>query len=101
MQQFLYGSLLLPAFERLVKGRRTFRYWRELERSQWYSRPELERIQFERLEQLVRHAFAHCPYYRGLWQERGLHPRRLQSLDDWQRWPLLRREDVSANRPGL
>jgi phenylacetate-CoA ligase len=98
MQQFLYGSLLLPAFEGLIKGRQTFRYWRELEQSQWYTRSELEQMQFDRLQQLVRHAFAHCPYYRQRWQELSLHPTQLLCPRDWQRWPLLSREDVSANR---
>src|SRR5207248_935896 len=31
----LYRRILLPAHETLLKGRRTFRHWQDLERSQW------------------------------------------------------------------
>lgn len=98
MLRTLYRHLLLPGFEGGLKRRHTFFYWRALERSQWYSPAMIEQLQFDRLRALVEYAFLHCPYYRRRWQERGLYPERLTSLADWQRWPLLPREEVVAHR---
>src|SRR5947207_298007 len=98
MLRFLHRHILLPAFESGFKRRNTFRYWQELERSQWLSRAALEQIQFDALQRLIEHAFRHCPYYRAAWLERGLDPRRLQGLSDIHQWPLLDREAIRRNR---
>jgi phenylacetate-CoA ligase len=98
MQRFLYGRILVPAFETLLKGRKTFRYWKALERSQWLSPADLESLQFEALRRLVPHAFAHCPYYREEWQRRGLDPTRLQTPEDFLDWPVIDGEAVRQSR---
>jgi phenylacetate-CoA ligase len=95
---FLHRSLVLPLFEGAYKGRKTLRYWRELERSQWQSRPELERAQLDSLWRLLIHAYQHSPHYRGAWDEHDLDPARLESLADFRRWPLTTREMIRAER---
>jgi phenylacetate-CoA ligase len=98
MQRFLFRHLVLPAYEGVFKRRKTFRYWNELERTQWLARSELEQIQFEGLRKLLSHASRHCPYYRETWREAGLDPSRLQSLKDLERWPVVQRETIREHR---
>jgi phenylacetate-CoA ligase len=98
MTRFLHRYILLPAFESLLKGRKTFRYWRELEQTQWLSRSELEQRQLDALRRLLRHASVHSPYYREEWSQRGLDPSRLQSVDDFFQWPIIDGEIVRAQR---
>ena len=93
----LYRHLLLPAFDRL-KGRRTFAYWERFEQTQWLSAEKHEKGQFAALHDLLAHAFATCPWYREQWQELGLSLARMQSLRDFQHWPLVTREDIAAHR---
>jgi phenylacetate-CoA ligase len=97
----LYRHVLLPAFEGGIKRRSTFRYWNQLERSQWLSRSELERLQFEALRRLVAHAAAKCPYYQQAWREQGLDPAALQAPADFSRWPVIDRQTIRANRTGM
>jgi phenylacetate-CoA ligase len=94
----LYRRLLLPAYEGVLKGRKVFQYWRELERTQWLSRRELEELQFVALRRLVSHAMANCPYYRETWSKAGLTPSQLQAPDDFRRWPVITREIILDNR---
>jgi phenylacetate-CoA ligase len=101
MIRFLHRYLLLPAFESLLKGRKTFRYWGELEKTQWLSRTELEGLQLKALQQLVQHAFLHSPYYHEEWTQRGLEPGQLRSLEDFLQWPIIDGETVRAQRPRL
>jgi phenylacetate-CoA ligase len=98
MLTFLHRHLLLPAFESGLKRRKSFAYWKELERTQWLTRPELEQIQLDALRRLLAHAFHHCPYYREAWTRQGCDPARVQSLDDFTNWPMIDRETIRAHR---
>src|SRR5262245_55427506 len=96
-----YRHLLLPAYETFWKRRKTFPYWKELERSQWLSRAELEALQFEALRHLLVHAYEHCPYYREAWKSVDCHPARLQAPSDFERWPLTARETIREHRHAM
>jgi phenylacetate-CoA ligase len=99
--KFVHRHVLIPAFETGVKRRKTFAYWRELERTQWLSRAELEQIQFESLRRLLRHAFEHCPYYRGAWRMLGLNPENLNEPAGFSHWPVITRRTVRENSAAL
>jgi phenylacetate-CoA ligase len=94
----VFRDVIIRGFESGVKRRPTFAYWRELERSQWESRAQLERRQLHALQRLVRHAAVSCPYYTGEWRRLGLSPDVPASLDDFRRWPLVTRDTIRAHR---
>jgi phenylacetate-CoA ligase len=98
MQRFLHRHILLPAFETGFKRRRTFRIWKELEASQWLSRPELQEQQLIALRNLLCHAFVNCPYYQEVWLQHGLNPRKVHSFQDFERWPIIDRDTIRAHR---
>src|SRR5438093_12239845 len=98
MLSFIYRKLLLPAFETGIKRRKSFRYWKELERSQWLGEADLERLQLDRLRRLLTHAWDHCDYYREAWSRAGFSPRQVDSLAAWRRWPVIDRDTIAANR---
>ena len=92
---------LLRFYEGTFQGRNTFRYWEELEATQWLPRSELERRQLESLRRLLVHAYQNSPYYRREWDRLGLKADKVQSLADYERWPLLTKEIIRANRPDI
>jgi phenylacetate-CoA ligase len=71
---------------------------RTLERTQWLPPDELEAYQLERLRRIIDHAWRNVPYYRLLFEEHGLNPSDLQSLEDLKKLPLLTKDD--ARRAG-
>ncbi len=89
---------LILTFEAYVKGRKTFDYWRELEKSQWLSRQELDQIQQAGLRKLLNYASTWCPYYRDVWQELGLRPERVASIADFSSWPIITKDTIRRNR---
>jgi phenylacetate-CoA ligase len=101
VREFMYRHVILPAYETVLHQRKNFRYWRDLERTQWLTRAEIEAIQFENLRRLITHAFENCPHYRETWKRLSLSPHSLNSPEDIRRWPLLRRDEVVANRPAM
>ncbi|MGH7582175.1 MAG: phenylacetate--CoA ligase family protein [Gemmatimonadales bacterium] len=85
---------LLHWYEAGAKRRPTFRYWRELETSQWCDPAALETLQFARLRQLLIHAQSTCHWYRDTWADSGLDARRLAAPDDFRRWPVIDRDSI-------
>lgn len=92
---------LLRFYEGTVQGRNTFRYWEELEASQWLPRAELESRQLESIRDLLKHAYQRSPYYRREWDRLGLVPETIGSHSDYERWPLLTKDMIRANRPEI
>lgn len=67
---------------------------RELERTQWLPREQLEAWQLVRIQKLVQHAYEHVPYYHDWYRRLGIRPQDIKTLKDFQSLPFLTREDV-------
>ncbi len=93
MWPLLAGRVIYPLHERVL-GRSTFRYWRDLERSQWSSPDCLRRLQGQKLRDLLTHAYRNVPFYRARFDEAGVGG----ALDDpWaalSRLPTLSKADI-------
>jgi phenylacetate-CoA ligase len=98
LTETLYRHVVIPAYESVYQRRKTLRYWRELERSQWLGTEELEAGQFAALQRLLRHATEQCPYYRQQWQQAGLRVGDVQSPADFRRWPVLDKPQIREHR---
>jgi phenylacetate-CoA ligase len=61
-------------------------------------RAALHQLQLRRLQMTTSWAYEHVPYYRSLFEERGLRPRDVRALDDLRRLPFT---DESALRDGF
>jgi len=90
---FLASNVMAPALD-FVRGTRTMKCLRELEESQWWSRDRILELQNERLKRLIQHAYNNVPYYRRLFDERGLTPNDMQSAKGLVRLPVLTKSEV-------
>ncbi len=87
---------------KLLPGIKT--YWEIytfLRKSQWWSRKQLEEYQVQQLGRLVRHAYENVPYYKKVFDERGLKPGDIQNLDDLKKLPFLTRDIIRENLDDL
>jgi len=96
----LVSNALFPLHERL-KGHSTVAALRAMERSQWLSAREIERLQIVRLRGFLSRIGTHVPYYRDLFKARGFLPENLSALQDLQRLPLTEKADIRANMDRL
>jgi len=69
-------------------------YSKELEQTQWWSAAELRELQEARLRTLIRHAYENVPYYRRIFDERGLRTADISTTADLYKLPLLTKQDV-------
>ncbi len=70
--------------------------WLRLQRSQWFNRRRLERLQLKALRQVVRHAYSTIPFYRKLYRSASIDPSDLNSFDDLARFPTVSKEEFRA-----
>lgn len=90
---------------RLYEGgwhrRPVFRYWRQLQASQWWDAERLAQLQLERLHGLLLHAQTTSPWYAESWRVGGLDARELGSLADLARWPIVDRDTIRVHRQAM
>ena len=98
MYETFYRHLLLPFFQSVIKGRQSVAHWKRAEETQWHPREQLEQTQLSDLRRLLSHAVQTCPYYAETWNQLGLSPNSVETLQDFHRWPLITRETIRQNR---
>ena len=86
---------LLPSFPIFLK---TYNF---LQESQWWSQHQLEEYQLSQLSKLLEHAYKNVPYYRRVFDERGLKPKDIQDFNDFRKLPFLTREIIGDNLDDL
>ncbi|WP_049915197.1 phenylacetate--CoA ligase PaaK [Haloferax mucosum] len=62
-------------------------------------RPELRRLQNRRLRRVVRHAYENVDFYRETFDEHGLTPDDIESVEDLSKLPFTTKEDFRDNYP--
>jgi len=93
----VFRRLIYPGWESGVRKRPTLRHWERLQRTQWCSLEELHALQFEELRKLLTHAWRRVPHYQASFEQAGVGPHDLRSLEDLAKLPLLSREQATMN----
>ena len=92
----LVSSFLFPLHEKLKKHS-TVAIRKSLEKSQWYDKGRLERHQAKRLRAFVKKIYQHVPYYREVFEQRGLTPSDIQSAADLSKLPFLDKATITEH----
>jgi len=91
--RYIYGAI--PPSIRY--GKVFWETYNFLQESQWWSREKLEEYQMQQLSKLLSDAYENVPYYRKVFDERGLQPKDIQNFNDLRKLPYLTKEDVRNN----
>src|SRR5215475_899359 len=96
-----YSAVIRNVFAPLALWRRgelrQLAWQREFDRTQFLSADELRELQWRRLRALLAHAHDRCPYYRRRFDEAGVTPNDVRSLDDVRHLPILEKTDVQRH----
>lgn len=63
------------------------------------SRDEMRALQLERLKSMVAYAYANVPFYKKKYDEAGVRPEDIRTLDDIRRLPFVTKADLRDNYP--
>lgn len=73
------------------------RYWQALEKSQYDPEAVMRARQLALLQELVRHASTHCPYYRRTLTAAGVRPEDIRRLDDIELIPTISKQEIQEH----
>ena len=91
---YIYNSCVFPFFEGVVKGRKTYAYYKYLLGSQWRSFDENNKFQLNQLKNLLAYAKENCVYYEETFRARGFDPQEIQSASDISVLPILTKDII-------
>ena len=63
------------------------------------SRDEMRALQSEKLKKIVAHAYNNSPFYKKRFDEHGVHPEDINSIDDIVKLPFTVKQDLRDNYP--
>lgn len=69
-------------------------HFHELMDSQWFSKEEIEALQRRKLREMVKWAYEQVPYQKKRFDEAGVNPYRVESLEDLEPIPVMTSKDV-------
>ncbi|WP_158883350.1 phenylacetate--CoA ligase family protein [Rhodanobacter sp. L36] len=93
----LFRGVLFPAYETVLRRRKTLSYLRDYERDQWLAPEQIAALQWDRLKKLLEHCHRDVPYYREQWKSLGIVPADIRNLDDYAKLPVLTKADIRGN----
>lgn len=67
---------------------------RQLAKTQWFDKLELQELQLKLLKRLIRHCYRTVPFYRTLMDDRGIKVEDINTLDDIKLFPILTKMEV-------
>jgi phenylacetate-CoA ligase len=73
------------------------KYWNQ--KIETMPRQEIKNYQLQKLKEQVKHCYEHSSFYRRKFDEIGLKPQDIQSLDDLQKIPFTVKSDLRDNYP--
>ncbi|MCK4733521.1 MAG: phenylacetate--CoA ligase family protein, partial [Methanophagales archaeon] len=95
--RYAYGAIPLS-----IRYGKVFREtYAFLQESQWWSKEQLEEYQLQQLSKLLHHAYENVPYYRRVFDEKGLKPKDIQDFKDLQQLPYLTKQIIQDNLEDL
>jgi phenylacetate-CoA ligase len=72
-------------------------HYEQLKRSQWLTAQQIREIQERKLRELIHQAYYHVAYYRDVFDQLGLTPADIRSIEDLQKLPLLDKTTVRSH----
>jgi phenylacetate-CoA ligase len=89
----------IPAIGTIAKLYKIGKYATELSHVYQMSLEEIRDWQSERLRRIVRHAYDNVELYKRKWNEVGIGPEDIKTIDDLNRLPIVTKEDLRKSFP--
>ena len=81
-----------------LTGKNIYNRLRFLERSQYWTREQIDAYQNEKLRSLILHAYQNVPFYTELFNRNQLKPDDIQTKDDLYKLPIITKKDLKLNK---
>lgn len=81
----------------IISGKNISGYYELYNKTQWYSKKEMEGFQLKKLQALVKHCYQNVPYYTEVMKKNNIAPSDIKNIKDLEKFPILTKEIIKAN----
>ena len=97
INNFISENLILPLSD-LATDRRIYKYLKFLNKSQFWTREQIDDYQNEKLRLLLHHAYTNVPFYNELFKDLRLKPEDIQTKEDLLKLPIITKDMLKLNK---
>lgn len=98
MYSKIIKNIIFPLYQmKLPRDERYTTHIKLLEKTQWWSTSELEKLQLKRLKRLLKHANDNVPFYHKMFKKFNFIPKFVSNVNDLNKLPILTKEIVNKN----
>lgn len=84
----------------LITGKSIYKKLNFLNKSQYWTKDEIESYQNRRLRALINHAYNNVPFYSSLFKDIRIKPDEIQTKEDLIKLPIISKDDLRSNYKG-
>jgi phenylacetate-CoA ligase len=95
------GLLLRRVPPKLLLGKKYRDTYEFLNKSQWWSRDQIEAYQIAELSRVCKHAYENSRFYKQHFEKAQFNPYNIQDLSDISKLPLIDRDIINNNIKGI
>ncbi|KMS91089.1 phenylacetate--CoA ligase family protein [Prauserella rugosa] len=85
-----------PSYDESYRPEIAQRFW--FPRRETMPAEQRDEAILERIRQVMEYAWNNAPFYRRKWDEAGIHPSSIRSLEDFEKVPVVRKEELRADQ---
>ena len=98
MYSKIIKNIIFPVYQmKLPREDRYTTYINSLEKTQWWSYSEIEKLQLKRLKNLMKHAKDNVPFYNKMFKKFNFKPEDIKNINDLNKLPILTKEIINNN----
>jgi phenylacetate-CoA ligase len=98
MRKYFLKKIILPLSSRLTANK-GWRYYNHYIRADFDPVEARRERQWQRVLNVVRHAYQHVPFYRKKYDQAGVHPKDIKCEADFRRLPVITKKELRENFP--
>lgn len=96
-KNYFTENIILPLKD-LLLGDETYKNLKFLNKSQFWTREEIDNYQNTKLKELIKHSFDNVPFYHELFLDLRLKPEDIQTKNDLHKIPIITKDDLKKNK---
>jgi phenylacetate-CoA ligase len=97
LSNLISEKIILPLSD-LITGKSIYKSLMFLEKSQYWSREQIDEYQNNRLRKLIQHSYENVPFYRELFMDLRIKPIDIQTKEDLKKIPIITKEDLKKSK---
>ncbi|MDD2549775.1 MAG: phenylacetate--CoA ligase family protein, partial [Bacteroidales bacterium] len=82
----------------IVMGSSVSKQLKFLQKSQYWTRSQIDDYQNQRLRELIHHSYKNVPFYRELFDDLNLKPEDIHTKEDLKKLPIVTKDDLRRSR---